>query len=78
MTTATIDPLQSHVLSIIRTAPSTTEEVHRRLVDGGDAVPQRRLSAILHGLRASGRITLRRHCDVYKSRLPVRQEWRIP
>lgn len=78
MTATTLDPLQPAVLRIIEAAPSTTEEVRVRLAERGDALTPRRLSAILHGLRSSGRITLRRHCDVYKSRLPVRQEWRIP
>ena len=77
MTCATLDPLQSLVLRILRGKPATTEEIRGALAERGEAPSMRRLSAVLHDLRASGRLNIKRHCNVYKSRLPVRQEWRI-
>lgn len=77
MTVSTLDPLQAIVLRLLRSQPSTTEELRERLVEMGESLRPTRLAAVLHDLRASGRLVIRRHCNVYKSRLPVRQEWHI-
>lgn len=74
---ATLDPLQALVLRLLRAQPSTTDELRERLVMEGEALPSKRLSAVLHDLRALGILEIRRHCDARKARLPVRQEWRV-
>lgn len=71
----TLDPLQALVLRLLRTQPSTTEELRARLVEQGESLRPTRLSAVLHDLRASGRLELCRNCNVMRPRLPVRQEW---
>lgn len=77
MTCTTLDPLQCAVLDILRGGPATTEEIRSALLERGEAPSARRLSAVLHDLRLCGRLAIRRHCDVYRPRLPVRQEWHI-
>jgi len=77
MTTKCLDPLREQVVRLIGTKPSTTEELRKRLVDQGESVRERRLSRVLHDLHAAGRLIIRRHCNVYRSRLPVRQEWHL-
>ena len=77
MSIATLDPLQPIVLRLLRSRPSTTEELRKRINEEGEMLAPSRLSAILHDLHASKRIEIHRNCDIRQSRLPVRQEWRV-
>ena len=77
MSIATLDPLQPIVLRLLRSRPSTTDELRKRINEEGEMLAPSRLSAILHDLHASKRIEIHRHCDILHSRLPVRQEWRV-
>jgi len=78
MSIATLDPLQPLVLRLLRARPSTTEELRKRINEEGEMITSSRLSAILHDLRASGRINIRRHCQIVPSHQPRRQVWHLP
>ena len=71
---STLDPLQTAVIGCLRGHRLSTEELRAKLSEGIGAPSRNRLSAILHGLRASGQIEMRHHCRAQEG-FRRRQEW---
>ena len=74
--TPTLDPLQTAVIGCLRGHRLSTEELLAKLSESIGSPSRNRLSAILHGLRASGQIEMRHHCRAEEG-FRRRQEWVI-